>query len=97
MSEFRDRAKRYHDAIHSVLLKEWDPIGVADDEHAQDEYDSYIGPIHGMLIHHESEQKLFGYLWWVETENMGLFGNRHHTEQIARRLIQVRENMESNS
>jgi hypothetical protein len=33
-----------------VLMREWDPIGVADVPEAQDEYDSYISQTYGMLI-----------------------------------------------
>ena len=50
MSERVDRARRYHDAIRRILLHDWDPIGVAEVVEAQDEYDGYIGKIHGMLI-----------------------------------------------
>ena len=50
MSEYRERAKSLQDAIRQVLLHDWDPIGVADVPEAQDEYDSYISQIYGMLI-----------------------------------------------
>ena len=97
MSDYRDRAKRYHEAIHHVLLREWDPIGVADIPEAQDEYDGYIHQIHGMLIRHEPKHILFDYLWRVETEHMGLFGNRRRTEDIAGRLVHLREEMEGDA
>jgi hypothetical protein len=89
-----ERAKRYHDAIHLILLQEWDPIGVAGVPEAQDEYDSYVGQIYTMLIRQEPRRKLFDYLWWVETEHMGLQGNRRHTEQVSERLMQLRQEME---
>lgn len=44
MSEFWDRAMRYHQAIREALMKEWDPIGVAHIPEAQDEYDGYVAP-----------------------------------------------------
>jgi len=40
MSNPRDRARRYHEVIHRILMQTWDPIGVADVPEAQDEYDS---------------------------------------------------------
>ena len=49
MSDHVDRARRYHDGIRRILLNDWDPIGVADIAEAQDEYDSYVGKIYGML------------------------------------------------
>lgn len=94
MSEHLDRARRYHDAIAQVLLREWDPISVADSPQAQDEYDSYVRELYVLLIRHEPKHKLFDYLWWAETKHMGLRGNRRHTEQIADRLLQVRQGME---
>jgi len=93
--DYRDRARRYHDGIHDVLLRQWDPIGVANVPEAQDEYDGYVGEVYGMLIRHESRDKVFDFLWWVETENMGLRGNRPHTERIAGKLVKLREDIES--
>lgn len=94
MSERLDRARRYHEAIHAILLREWDPIGIADEPNAQDEYDSYIHEVHGMLIRHEPRHRLVDHLWWIETEHMGLFGNRSRTEAVADRLIGLREEIE---
>jgi len=68
-------------------MREWDPIGVAGVVEAQDEYDSYISQIFGILIRHEPKQKLVDYLWWAETEHMGLYGNRQRTERVADSLI----------
>ena len=79
MSDHKDRARRYHHAIREILLRDWDPIGVADAPEAQDEYDSYIPGIYGRLIRRISEQELFDHLWQIETEHMGLFGNRGKT------------------
>src|SRR5262249_1183051 len=75
MSSFLQRAKSYQAAIREVLMREWDPIGVADAPQAQDEYDQYINQIYGMLIRREPRNKLVDFLWWAETENMGLYGN----------------------
>jgi hypothetical protein len=96
MSKRLDRAKTYHEAIHHILLREWDPIGVADVPEAQYEYDSYIHRLHGMLIRHEPRQRLVEHLWWVETEHMGLFGIRLRTEATADRLIELRDEIEAN-
>ncbi len=97
MSQRLDRAKRYHEAIHEILLQDWDPIGVADIAEAQGEYDDYIYEIHGMLIRHEPRHRLVDHLWWIETTHMGLFGNRRHTEAIADRLIRLREEIEADA
>jgi len=95
MSEHVDRARRYHEGIRRILLQDWDPIGVADVAEAQDEYDSYIGKIYGMLIRHEPRHKLVDHLWWIETDSMGLAGNHQHTEAIADRLLNLRDELET--
>ena len=41
MSDRLRRLDHYQKMIHDVLLKEWDPIGVADEPCVVDEYDSY--------------------------------------------------------
>ncbi len=95
MSQFRDRAKQYHDGISRILLDEWDPIGVTGIPEAADEYDSYVQQIYGMLIRQEPARKIYDFLWWAETENMGLRGNGPHTEKIAQRLIALRDEIQS--
>jgi hypothetical protein len=73
------------------LLKEWDPIGVADEPEAQDEYDDYFGLIYVLLSRHESRQALIDYLWKIETVTIGMNGNKRHTEEIADRLLKLRD------
>lgn len=48
-----------------------------------------------MLIRNEPNHKPFDFLWWVETEHMGLSGNRRKTERIADQLIQIRTDLEN--
>jgi len=86
MSEWREKAKAYHEAIRAILLKEWDPIGVADIPEAQDEYDAYVPGVYKRLITWASSEEIFAYLWDIETEHMGLYGNAGHTRAIAERL-----------
>jgi hypothetical protein len=93
MSEFLRRAQSYQDAIREIVMREWDPIGVAGVPEAHDEYDSYIHQIHGMLIRREPKHKLLDYLWWAETENMGLNGSRRRTEFVADLLMRLVEDV----
>jgi len=87
--KYKDRAKQYHDAIKQILIKEWDPIGVKDVPEAQDEYDSYVPGVYKLLIRRESEEKIFRYLWKIETDFMALCGNRNHTKAIAHKLAKL--------
>jgi len=75
--------------IQTILLKEWDPIGIQEIPEAQDEYDSYVISIYQLIDSQKSESKLFDYLWWIETEHMGLSGNRNHTKTIAHKLYML--------
>jgi hypothetical protein len=95
IKRFKKRFKHYHEAIRNVLLREWDPIGVADEPAAQDEYDGYIPGIIGVLIRHEPRHRLFDRLWWIETEQMDLTGDRERTDAVAGRLIGLREQIEA--
>ena len=94
MSNLVEKAKRYHSLIHGILLKEWDPIGVSHIPEAQDEYDSYVGEVHRLLSRRVPQHEIFNYLWSVETEHMGLCGNRQRTEQVAAKLTNLVQEME---
>ena len=89
MSEHLERASDYHTAIREVLMREWDPIGVAGIPEAADEYDSYVGELYGLLIRREPVHKMVDFLWWVETEHMGLAGSHRKTEKVAERLLRL--------
>jgi hypothetical protein len=95
MIKYLNRAREYHNAIRKILMDEWDPIGVSEIPVAADEYDSYISGIHAMLVHHEPEHKILDHLWNIETEWMGLYGNRRRTEEVVKSLIKLRDQIEN--
>jgi hypothetical protein len=77
-------------AIRSVLLQDWDPIGVRDTAEAQDEYDSYSMPLYSFLRHRPSEKELVDHLYRLETEHMGLTrSGRGHLAPIAQKLLAI--------
>ena len=43
------RAREIQQAIGTILLRYWDPIGIRDVPEAQDEYNSFVGPIYRLL------------------------------------------------
>ena len=94
MNEKGSRAKRYNDAICSILLHAWNPIGVAEIPEAQDEYNMYASQVASILMKGEPRQKLIDYLWVIETGNMGLPGNRARTEAAVDRLLQLRREID---
>lgn len=75
--------------VHDVLIREWDPIGVGHEPMAQDEYDSYIPKLIGLLSEGADEIKIAHYLEQIETVSMGLSSSGDHNRVIARRLRDV--------
>jgi len=72
-----------HDIVRRAVHSDWDPIGVADLTDQMGEYDAYIPGLCELLCRHASEKEVFDYLWTVETESIGLQGNREATERFA--------------
>lgn len=91
----KDQGRRLQRAIREGLLQDWDPIGVRGIPEAHDEYYGYIGRIYELLNLGASLEEIFKFLWWLETEHMGLRGDRSATERFARWLIELREEMDS--
>lgn len=87
----------YLEAVQQSLIKEWDPIGVGAIPEAQDEYGSYAPKIAEMLLAQKPMKELLDYLWWLETERIGLTGNRDPTEKFADRLMQIAAALSSQS
>jgi hypothetical protein len=77
------------DAIRVVLMKDWDPIEIGDAPAAQDEYDGYIGPILGLLRTGASVSKMAEHLLRIETEEMGLRGDRGRALPVAEKLRDI--------
>ncbi len=76
-----------HEIIRDAILNEWDPIGVRDIPGAENEYDGYASIITEMIRQKKSRTDIFNYLWWAETENMGLIGDRQRTNMFVDRLL----------
>ena len=67
------RAKEITDAIRSIFITDWDPIGVMDDpEWPRDEYDAYIGEIYNFIARDESAEFIARHLCFIEDKRMGL-------------------------
>jgi hypothetical protein len=66
------QAREIRAAIGRILLQDWDPIGVRDVPEAQDEYDSYVGGVYGLLVSGASPQAVAEHLCAVERERMAL-------------------------
>ena len=74
--------------IQKTFSEEWDPVGIRKLPGFQEEYDSYISEIY-KLLSIGSKDDIFKYLWWIETHQMGLDGNKAKTEDFAQRLFDL--------
>ncbi len=65
-------SRRVRAQIRHVLLNVWDPIGIKEERNAQDEYDSYLGEILGLLLRGATDEELSDRLLYVVNDLMGL-------------------------
>jgi hypothetical protein len=76
--------------VRQMILHEWDPIGIQGyKDWPQDEYDAYVRDVCELVLRSASLEEIIEYLWWLETEHMGLPGQRQHTEQFAKRILEL--------
>jgi hypothetical protein len=78
-----------HAQIREILLRQWDPIGVADVPQAQDEYDSYVGEIASAVLAGHSASEIADHLVLIETDEMGLSGDRTRALRAASSLARL--------
>lgn len=69
--------------VYKAVYERWDPIGISSYTNEKGEYDGYIPKLCDLLGKDPSREKIFKYLWEVETETIGLSGNRKATENFA--------------
>ena len=78
-------------AISRMLMKEWDPIGVADYPGAEDEYDHYVLPLYLALKDQRSLGEVAAQLTAIRTEQMGLQRNELSDRRVAELLIKLHQ------
>jgi hypothetical protein len=84
------KGERLMQAVREVLLREWDPIGVADHPECSDEYDRYARAICRYLEEGIDEFRLTAYLSQVQTVGMGLSRVDDERDRlVARRLLSL--------
>ena len=71
MTSREERAQEIQQQIREVLLRHWDPIGVAEEPQAQDEYDSYVGGVYRLLAGGARPSAVAQHLARIEAEQMG--------------------------
>ena len=93
MSDHLAQARAWHATLREALMERWDPIGVREIPEAQDEYDHYVPALYRLLVTRRPKQELLDHLWWLETEHMGLSGDRQATEAFAEYLHGLTEKL----
>ena len=70
-NKYQSRENRVR--VRDVLMREWDPIGVAGVPEAADEYDTYVDKAYVMLMDDRSTaEAISAYLFEIATNHMGL-------------------------
>jgi hypothetical protein len=64
-------ARELQRQIGDVLLRNWDPLGVADHPEAEGEYEAYVGPVYRMLADGATDREIAEHLVRLETEALG--------------------------
>ena len=85
--------------VREVLMREWDPIGVAGVAEAADEYDTYADKAYVMLMDERaSAEAIAAYLFEIATRHMGLSHIADlaaRSERVARTLVALRPEFET--
>jgi len=82
-------SRRIRGEIRRVLMTVWDPIGVKDEPNAQDEYDSYLGGVFGLLTGGASDDRISEHLWRIVTERMELPVKKEDMQSTVSALRQI--------
>lgn len=96
MTEHRSGQNR--ERVRALLLREWDPIGIAEVEQAADEYDSYADAASAMLTRGASAASLCAYLQSMATDQMGLSDSeelRKRSRRAADMLVGLRSGFQT--
>ncbi len=78
--------KSLYSEIRKAVHNEWDPIGVSNFTNDLGEYDAYIPELCRFLSHNPSSQEIFDYLWVIETNSIGMEGDKQSTLKFSEKL-----------
>jgi hypothetical protein len=85
--------------VREILMRDWDPIGVAGIPEAADEYDAYADTAYVMLMDQRATaEALSAYLFEIATNHMGLSNIADladRGDRVARTLVAMRPEFET--
>jgi hypothetical protein len=86
-----DKIAEIHRQIESVLLHDWDPIGVGGIPEAQDEYRGYVRAVYDVAVGTRSARAVAEHLVKMERGHMGLSGWRRWKARlpVAQKILEL--------
>jgi hypothetical protein len=75
--------------LKALLLHEWDPLGLAGCDGAQNHYDLYAIDLLEMLRDGKDESAIAIFLKWVVTSQLGLADDAELDQAIAARAVAI--------
>ncbi|NLC82957.1 MAG: hypothetical protein GX748_17395 [Lentisphaerae bacterium] len=88
MKTKEQRGQEIMDAIRSVLVNDWDPIGIKGIG-PNDEYDGYIGQVYRLLSKSPTEEDVARQLLMFESHDIGLPKRETGILDVARKLLSI--------
>ena len=76
-------------SIETILLHDWDPIGIRDVASAQDEYEAYAPKLKLLLSQRATVDVVANFLLFIEQNEMGLAGDGLRARRVAEKLLQI--------
>ena len=76
-------------AIEKILLHDWDPIGIAHEPRAQDEYRNYALEIATLFERGGNSRDMAELLLKIERDMMGLNGDTERADRVAQNLLSI--------
>ena len=90
LNELMDDRDLYR-MVDEILHYVWDPIGVAGEARARDEYYGYVPPTFKLVQEGAAAEAIAAYLEGIAVEGMGLSSSPQHALKVARLLIEWRD------
>ncbi|WP_302568333.1 hypothetical protein [Culturomica massiliensis] len=88
-----ERDEVIYKAIDEILWKDWDPIGINENENIRDEYQGYTPHVFTLKIQGADVHKIAQHLYKLETIDMGMTGDKelvlNHCKTIAQKIIEL--------
>ena len=85
--------------VREILMRDWDPIGVAGIAEAANEYDAYADKAYVMLMDQRaSAEAIAAYLFDIATNDMELSNTADladRSDRVARTLVTMRPELET--